>query len=48
MEKTVALLEKGVLGMHEGQHLGTETIARSEQALGQSEGEKSLSLTTHK
>lgn len=48
MEKTVALLEKGVLGMHEGQHLGRETTARSEQVLGQSEREKSLSLTTHK
>jgi len=48
MEKTVALLEEGVLGMHEGQHLGRETIARSEQVLGQCECEKSLSLIIHK
>lgn len=48
MEKTVALLEKGVLGMHEGQHLGRKTTARSEQVLGQSECEKSLFLITHK
>lgn len=45
MEKTVALLEEGVLGMHEGQHLGRETTARSEQVLGQSEYEESLSPT---
>ena len=48
MEKTVALLEEGVLGMHEGQHLGRETTVRSEEVLGQSECEKSLSLITHK
>ena len=31
MEKTVALLEEGVLGMHEGQHLGREIKARLEE-----------------
>lgn len=46
MEKAVALLEKGVLGVHEGQHLRRETTARSQQALGQSK--KSLSLSTYK
>jgi len=37
MEKTVALLEEGVLGVHEGQHLERGTKARSEQALEQRE-----------
>lgn len=46
MEKTVALLEEGVLGVHEGQHLERKKKARSEEALGQCE--ESLSFIFHK
>lgn len=46
MEKTVALLEEGVLGVHEGQHLERGTKTRSEEALGQCE--ESLSFILHK